>query len=184
MFHDADHPDVALSDWQTFREQFSSFLFKEVIDRSDIELPEWFTPLARGIVIASDYLLRRTGYCPGSHRNIGWAKTEPEVFMNWHFSGEDCGAVLTVRQYADQDWWTVERYRDDSTYGNVTDTLAIVFGSAPVFCREHQAAMRLAEYCHLQAPPSGLRWVASCPDDKDDAIAFARRRRADEALRA
>jgi hypothetical protein len=59
MFYDADHPDVSLSDWRTFVRECPSDLIVELIDRSEIGLPDWFVPLARGVGIASDALLRK-----------------------------------------------------------------------------------------------------------------------------
>ena len=90
-------------------------------------------------------------------------------------------ANLTVRQYADQSWWTSERYREDRKYVKITDVLVFDFGATPMFCWDYQSAMRLAEYCQLNGPPHGLSWVTACPDDKDGAIEFARKRRIDEA---
>jgi hypothetical protein len=61
MFYDADHPDVSLSDWQTFVRECPSDLIAELIDWSEIGLPDWFVPLARGVGIASDALTSQSG---------------------------------------------------------------------------------------------------------------------------
>jgi hypothetical protein len=74
MFHEAQHPDAPLSDWTTFKRDFSPYQIEEVIDRSNIQLPCWFVPLARGIAIPSPHLLSRAGYRPGSRRAKGWYK--------------------------------------------------------------------------------------------------------------
>jgi hypothetical protein len=67
---------------------------------------------------------------------------------------------------------------------NVCDgALVFTFGSTPIFTRNYQSAIRLAMYCQLNGPPSGLCWINACPDDRKGAIEFASRRRADEALR-
>lgn len=182
MIYDVGHPQVTLSDWQTFRKEFSPLLIGEVIDRSEIKLPDWFVPLARGVAIASDTLLRKAGYHHGSYRPHGWRKTKCDVFIKCAMADKDMSfANLTVRQYVNQRWWTVERYREGRKYENITDVLVFDFGSTPIFCWNHQAAMRLAEYCQLNGPPHGLSWVTAGPDDKDGAIEFARKRRIDEA---
>ncbi len=181
MFYDADHPDVSRSDWQTFHKQFSPYLFKEVLDRSEVELPERFAPLARGAAIAADYLLRKIGCRRGSHRPVGWKKLRRDIITKYPAGRTDCDLELVVRQYALHGCWTIERWGLGRKNGQPSEVLTFVFGSTPVICSKYQAAMHLAEYCHLHSPPSGLRWIASLPEDEGGAIAFARRRRADEA---
>lgn len=182
MIDAVGHPHIPLSDWQTFRKEFSPYLIKEVIDRSEITLPHWFVPLARGIAIASDHLLHRAGYRPGSYRPRGWRKTAVDVFIKCPVADKDMNfANLAVRQYADQSWWTIERYREGRKYEEITDVLVFDFGSTPIFCWNYQSAMRLAEYCHVNAPSPGSSWVTACPHDKDGAIEFAQKRRMDEA---
>jgi hypothetical protein len=52
MFNDVDHPNVALSDWRAFTERQKICkplsLIDEVIDRSQLSLPDNVFPLARG----------------------------------------------------------------------------------------------------------------------------------------
>jgi hypothetical protein len=182
MMYAVGHPDVALSDWQAFRKGFSPHLFREVIDRNKIKLPDWFVPLARGVAFASDALLLKAGYRRPSDRPPGWRKTNSDVFSKRTVLGKDMTvATLTVRQYEDQDWWTIERYHENRKYEDITDVLVFRFGSTPIFCRNYQSAMQLAEYCQKNELPSGLCWVAAYPDDKDEAIEFARKRRIREA---
>ena len=181
MIDAVGHPHIPLSDWQAFKTS-SPFLVKEVIDRSEIKLPDWFVPLARGVAIASDHLLHRAGYRPGSYRPRGWRKTAVDVFIKCPVADKDMNfANLAVRQYADQSWWTIERYREGRNYEEITDVLVFDFGSTPIFCWNYQSAMRLAEYCHVNAPSPGSSWVTACPHDKDGAIEFAQKRRMDEA---
>jgi hypothetical protein len=60
MFCDVDHPNVSLSEWQTFLKDLPPHLIVEVIDRSKLGLPPWFVPFARGVAIASHaYSARR-----------------------------------------------------------------------------------------------------------------------------
>jgi hypothetical protein len=185
MLYDVGHPSVPMSDWQTFRKEFSPLLIGEVIDRSEIKLPDWFVPLARGVAIASDTLLRKAAYRHGSYRPRGWHKTHCDVFIKRTVADKDKNfAALTVRQYANQRWWSIERYHEGRKYEDTTDVLVFVFGSTPIFCWNPQSAMCLAEYCQTNYLPVGLRWVAACPDNKDGAIEFARKRRIDEVLAA
>jgi hypothetical protein len=182
MIYEVGHPHVTPLDWQTFRKEFSSSLIGEVIDRSEIRLPDWFLPLARGVAIASDALLLKSGYRRPSDRPLGWRKRQCDVFNKRAVPGKDMSFdTLAVRQYAHQRWWTIERYHEGRKYEDTTDVLVFVFGSTPMFCWNHQAAMRLAEYCQRNGPPPGLSWVPACPDDKAGAIEFARKRRIDEA---
>jgi hypothetical protein len=182
MIFEVGHPDVPLADWQAFRKECWPINIKEVIDRSEIKLPDWFVPLARGVAIASDRLLHRAGYRAASRDPRGWRKSECDVFIKPFVADKDINfATLAVRQYANQSWWTIERYRECRKYGDITDVLVFGFGSTPIFCWNYQEAMRLAEYFHLNGPQHGLRWVTACPDDKDGAIEFARIRRIDEA---
>ena len=46
MFYDVDHPNVSLSEWQSFLKDLPTHLIAEVIDRSRIGLPDWFVPFA------------------------------------------------------------------------------------------------------------------------------------------
>ena len=90
------HPHIPLSGWQTFRKEFSPYLIKEVIDRSEIKLPDWFVPLARGVAIASDHLLHRAGYRPGSYRPRGWRKTECDVFIKCPVADKDMSLQILL----------------------------------------------------------------------------------------
>jgi hypothetical protein len=87
MFRDEQHPDVSLSDWEAFRKEFSPYLIEEVLDRSQLKLPDRFVPLARGVAIPSPYLLGRAGYRPGSRRPPGWCKPHCDVL--WKDIGPD-----------------------------------------------------------------------------------------------
>jgi hypothetical protein len=177
MFRDQGHPDVTLSDWETFRKEFSPYLIEEVIDRSDIKLPDRFFPLARGVTTPSSYLLRKAGYHLGSRRPSGWCKPHCDVL--WKDIGADS---LIVRGYSHHTLWQVER---NGTPGRPYPNMALAhfFGSTPVLTRTYQEATYLAEFCYFNGPPAGLRWVDECPDDVDGAIEFAEQRRLDELCR-
>jgi hypothetical protein len=179
MFEDG-HPDTPLSDWATFKRDFSRYQIEEVIDRSQIQLPDRIVPLARGIAVASPHLLSRAGYRSRSRRPKGWYKCHGEVFC------KDMGPdALIVRGYSGNSFWHVERKGSPSRpHGYSNMTLVHQFGSTPILARSYQAATYLAEFCYWKHPPAGLRWVNQCPDDLFGAIDFAQNRRIDEALAA
>jgi hypothetical protein len=178
MFHDNDHPNSALPDWNTFRRECSPYLIKEVVDRSQIKLPDRFVPLARGVAIPSPHLLARAGYRPGLRRPPGWCKSHCDVL--WKDIGPDS---LIVRGYSGQSLWTIERNGSPGRpHGHPNMTLVHLFGSTPILTRNYQAATYLAEFCYFNGPPAGLRWVNECPDDIKGAIEFAQDRAINEAL--
>ncbi len=79
MMHEDGHPNVTLSDWQAFvawqKSRVSPSPIEEVVDRNETGcLPDWFVPLARGIAIASDDLLREAGHHHGMYRPRGLAR--------------------------------------------------------------------------------------------------------------
>jgi hypothetical protein len=173
------HRDTTLSDWQDFCQLVGSGWWptiEEVIDRAKVDLPPWFIPLARGVAIGSDLLLYRADYRAGSYRPRGWTKFNSGVFN----SGLTGSRRLRVRQVAGQNLWTVERYRPCSRSGD-EEVLVHVFGSTPIFTRNYQSAMRLAEYCDSRRLP-GLKWVKIRPQNVEAAIDHAKKRRNDEAV--
>ena len=176
MFREDGHPDVPLSDWETFRREVSPYQIDEVLDRSQTKLPDRIVPLARGIAIASRHLLSRAGYRPGSRRPRGWYKCHDGAYRK-----DD----LTVRGYNESSLWHIERNGSLSRpHGYSNMALVHQFGSTPILARTCQAAMHLAEFCSQKAPPVGLRWINQCPDDLFGAIGFAQNRRMNEALRS
>src|ERR1700737_2836457 len=177
MFHDECHPDVSLSDWETFRKEVSPYLIERLLDRSQTRLPSWYLPLARGAAIPSPYLLRRAGYRPGSHRPRDWRKPHREqVFKSL---GMDCLIVQGCKPFWRIAWntGTLARPHDHSNFA-----LVHIFGSTPILTRTYQEATYLAEFCFKPGPlPTGLNWVRECPDDMDAAIDFYLDRALDEA---
>jgi hypothetical protein len=176
MFSEEGHPDVALSDWETFRREFSPYLVEEVVDRTEIELPEWYVPLARGAAVPSSFLLQRAGYRAGSHRARGWCK--PHYDLLWKDIGPDS---LVVR--GGKPLWQIERNGSPGRpHNHPNKALVHVFGSTPILTRNYQSATFLAEFCYLNGPPPGLRWVDECPDDWRGVLAFAQKRRIEEVV--
>jgi hypothetical protein len=177
MFYDADHPDVLLSEWQRFARR-PPHLIAEVIDRSDVTLPDWFLPLARGVAIASDALLRVAGHRPGMSRPRGWLKMG-HTFLGMTRDTPRGLQNLRVWECSKPRLWTVERFSESRPYARSDEVLVHELGSTPIFMRSYQSAMRLAMHCHANGPPAELRWIAACPKDYQVA---ADKRRIDEAL--
>jgi hypothetical protein len=180
MFRDEGHPDVTLSDWEQFRRGFSPDLIEEVINRSEIGTPLWYMPLARGAAIPSSYLLRKAGYRPGSYRAPGWFKPNREEVCK--DLGAHCLAVLRGRRLWRICWAAGNELSRPHDHALIT--LVHTFGSTPILTRSYQEATYLAEFCYVNGPPLGLRWVDECPDDMNGAIDFSLDRGVDEARAA
>ena len=174
------HPNVSLSDWQAFiaTETSRRSLIGEVVDRSECGcLPDWFVPLARGVAIASDALLRQAGHHDGMHRPRGWREVDRHCYRQLlGGEGPSWPDVLVVRRCDKHEWWAIERRVAD-----VWEVLVCDFGSTPIFTRSYQSAIRVAMHCNGTNSPHGLRWIKQAPDDCSGAIEFARKRRIDEA---
>ena len=177
MFNDVDHPNVALSDWRAFTERQKICkplsLIDEVIDRSQLSLPDKVFPLARGGAIASASLLRKAGYRSGTRQSQCWRRVLPGVFelpLDTQFT-----QGIAVRKIGSL--WMVGRWRGTP----LIEDLVFRFGSTPVFTRDCPSAKQLAWYCFHNRPPGDLCWVRSIPKNCERSIEFARRRAIDEA---
>lgn len=71
MMYEHGRPDTMPSDCEHFRREFSPYFMEKVINRDESRLPQWFVPLARGVVIACYILPRKAGHCPGMFRPRG-----------------------------------------------------------------------------------------------------------------
>ncbi len=156
MLFEEGHPNVTLEDWQAFKrwqkicKQWS--VIDEVIDRSECCIPDCFVPLARGVAIASDTLMRRIGQHVGTDRPPPpphWLNLRFDRFTGFFCSG-DC-AALEVRKFEGTNLWTVERHDLDGGRHD-EEVLVYMFGSTPIFTLSYQAAMRLAMHCHANSP--------------------------------
>jgi hypothetical protein len=86
------------------------------------------------------------------HRPRGWLNYKVDIFR-WMIDWEPLnGKWLLVRQCNNQGLWTIERWRKKRTHGNADEILVHEFTSAPIFTRNYQSAMRLAEHCHENGP--------------------------------
>jgi hypothetical protein len=144
--------------WPAFLKGRSPYKIGEVIERGDpdLDLPDDFAPWAPGVVVPSEHLLMQI-----EPRSRDWKETAPDVYNKFSHRNK-----LVVRGCGKL--WTVERQTEE--------VLAHQFGPLPVFTRTPDAAMQLAEHCHLpateaepwHASPRGaascFRWVVSTPD--------------------
>src|SRR5262249_17779753 len=132
MFHDTDHPNVSLSDWERFLKELPSHLIAEVIDRS-FTIPDWFVPLARGVAIASDALLRKAGHHHGMNRPRGWVKGS---YTFTRTTGDTPRGLQHLRVWECEKprLWTVERLSESRPYRS-DEVLVHQFGSTPIFTR-------------------------------------------------
>jgi hypothetical protein len=81
--------------------------------------------------------------------------------------------------------WSVERVINFHNCAPVAgDILAHVFGSTPLFTRTCQSAMRLANYCHSNGPPAGLRWIKATPNNLPLALETVQQREVEQSLPA
>lgn len=185
MFYEDDHPDVTLSEWQGYSawqkylKEFPVYLVDQIIDRSECGcLPEWYVPLARGVIIASDALLHQAGHYHGMHRPPGWRQVSSDCYSQIiGYNQSDWPDALVVRRCDKHEWWAIERRVAD-----VDEVLVFDFGSTPIFTRSYVSAMRLATHCNVNNPPHGLRWIKQAADDSEAAIDFARKRQLYEVL--
>lgn len=139
-----------LNDWQTFcRDAPSPFNFDAILDRSQIPLPDWFLPFARGVVIPSPYYLSEvTGFDAKTFRQRGWRPLKGvdgsfRLARRRRFLVRRCGSFFSI----------------ESSCGK---SLVHRFASTPVFGRTLEEAQYLAQ---LKDPPFGLHWVNWLPLD-------------------
>ena len=166
------HIDTTPSAWEQFKKQ-PSFVIEEVVDRCETALPEFFMPMARGVVIASDMLLRLAGYHPACHQLAGWHAVQPNETYRKSLPGS---TDLSVHRWGNL--WVVGRER----MGLVCECLVLSLGT-PICTRAPEAAMALAEYCNISPIGRWVAWATRMLDNAlGDAIERARERRITENL--
>jgi hypothetical protein len=115
-------------------------IFDAVLDRAQTEMPDWYLPSADGVLIAGQPVLDAIGYVSGGRDPAGWSRGASGFWK----PGFDANIVLWVQECGQ--YWIVERSRSEG--GERRDeTLVYAFGPCPIWTRDRQAAMRLAEYC-------------------------------------
>ena len=176
MFYDVNHPNVTLSEWEAFKssETDRQSLITEVVNRRDCGFfPDWYVPLARGVAIAGQALLREAGYEEGIPRPSHWLTHGLDCFLSYVNGPSD---ELIVRLCDKHEWWIIERI-----IGGIEEVLVCSFGSTPILTPNYKSAMCLALHCNVDKPPHDLRWIKLAPDDCEGAKEFALKRRIDEA---
>jgi hypothetical protein len=176
MFYDVDRPEITLLEWERFCEEFPPHLIEHALDRDKTGLPDWFMPLAWGVAIASDELLREAGHRDGMRQPPGWCETTPHYF---EYAMEWPGNFLLVRDSEETGLWTIERLGPSRRY-EVDEVLGHIFGGTPIFTRSYQSAMCLAMHCHTKEPPPGLRWIKAPQNDVKGVTEFAKMHRFDQ----
>ena len=172
MFREEGHPDISLSDWNAFRNDFSPYLFEAVLDRRDGFIANRIVPLARGPAAASPAFLHRVGYRPGMRRRRGWRKTKAGTLTR----NIDLEYYLLIRELPGQKLWTIEHHAYTSAF---TEIFVFLFGSTPVVTRTPQSATYIADFC-FEHVPAGFRWIKSIPSDYQTARRRALQRQSSE----
>jgi hypothetical protein len=166
------NPNVPLKDWRSFSSQLSPY-FREAISREDMDLPYWLKPMARGVILASSTLLRRTGsYVRGLPR--GWKRIRPDVYQL------SIGKVrLRVQPTNDRRAWLILRWNRAVHSEKDSETIVHRFGSTPLVVPSRNEAMRLASWFQANESRLQLRWerVANYWIVNELAMAMRRARR-------
>src|SRR4051794_24099177 len=102
MLFDPSFPVFSRQDWLQLS-QYHSIYFSATISRENVELPYWLVPTARGVVLPSLMLLRRTGYTPAA-LPLGWIRRAADDYEL------TVGKVrLRVRRSNDGRVWIISR---------------------------------------------------------------------------
>jgi hypothetical protein len=170
MFYEPGHPLVPENDWFQFSSQLPLY-FRQAIDREAIQLPHWFLPLSRGVLIAGPLLFRHLAR--KRRRPSGWISLSPETYQR------DIGQTrLRVCRTHDGRFWLILRWppRANLRSNKKAETLVHLFGSTPVLAATRHQAQRLAELFEECGPVATLRWVRVSPGWLIGALEFAIRR--------
>jgi hypothetical protein len=128
-------------------------LFADFIDRKEVELPEYYLPSARLVVIASASILRGLDCPPGSSAPAGWKRRGDRFWKPLYADA----LKLWVQRWGR--FWSIER----SAGGPPGEHQALVcaFSGCPIWTCGKEPAMLLAEYSHLL--PRGLLAASWAP---------------------
>jgi hypothetical protein len=170
MSYESHHPHVSENDWLQFSSQLPLY-FRQAIDREEIQLPHWFLPLSRGVLIAGPLLFR--SLARKRRRPSGWTSLSPETYQR------DIGQTrLRVCRTHDGRFWVILRWppRVNLRSHKQAETIVHLFGSTPVLAVTPYQAKRLAELFEERGPVANLRWVRVSPPWLVGALEFAIRR--------
>jgi hypothetical protein len=161
---------ISENDWLQFSRQLPLY-FRQAIHREAIQLPHWFLPLSRGILIAGPLLFRNLAR--KRRRPSGWASLSPETYQR------DIGRTrLRVCRTYDGRFWMILRW---APWANLrsnkqAETLVHRFGSTPVLTSTRYQAQRLAELFEECGPAVSLKWDRVSPRWLVGALQFTIRR--------
>ena len=172
------HPLTQPKDWQQFCHHLSPY-FSQAISRDQIDLPYWLAPLARGVIVASHLLLRRTGFKRRNPPACKWKCVRPGVYQAT--VGE---TRLRVQRMNCGKLWIIFRWiRNRDMYSNqISETLVHRFGSTPLLVRDLNEARHLSTWFETNSPIAELRWVTASTLHLGPAVTWAMRRAKDEGL--
>ena len=130
-----------------------SQLFKEVVDRNDLDWSSWFISSAPVALVASEQLVRQaTDNRPAAagpqrrwrRRGLGWFRQEP---------------THTLSVFPIGKWWFIGRLPRSRDFQ--PQSLAFIFESAPICTDNLKAARRVAEHYHFMPAESagGIFWM-------------------------
>jgi hypothetical protein len=173
-----EHPVVDRKYWASFAHHLNPY-FSRAIGREQVELPYWFCPLARGVIVPSPTLFVRIGY---SGPPLGWTQLGDAVYHR-----EIGKARLRVRRTNDGQFWLISRWPSGVSMHSDRDSETLVhqFGLTPLVTDHPLAAMHLAAWFHFQKGNetiAGLRWTKASLEPLCAAIAFADQRARSEGL--
>jgi len=117
-------------------------------DRDEAQLPDFFLPKAKGVVVAEPEFIRANELPLWSDYPIGWSMVD-EV------RGQSHDGNLEVAKLGE--YWFIGRRGKEY---EVSETVVESFGGAPICARTPRDAMLLAEQCHPEVHlPIGARWT-------------------------
>jgi hypothetical protein len=171
MFNDPEQSIVTREKWEEIKKKFPRHFIGEVVERQECCLPVWFVPFARGVAIASDWLLKAVRHYPGRSLPRNWEEPAADCFLQVKVPKDifDPKGVLLVRECGETNLWTIERLGLPRQYTDVDEVLVHQLGSTPIFTRCSQSAIRLAMYCQAYGALDGFRWIKVVHEDEEAA---------------
>jgi hypothetical protein len=144
-------------------------IFECHLDRAEAGMPDYFIPEAPGVLLAGKDMLIAVGNVPEAPEPAGWTPGVPLIpdhpraweAADFEKPSADGDRMLRVKRFGK--FWMPERsIRVSWSRGQLrqVQSLVFAFGNAPIWTRDRQAAMRLAEYCDPipTSPVAGL-WL-------------------------
>jgi hypothetical protein len=146
MFFEPGHPIVSYQQWMNFRLEMCDLqtsliapYFSGSVGRESIELPYWFLPLSRGVILPGPHLFR-----PDFDPNLaalGWTRRSADVFERTVDKTR-----LRVRRTNDGHFWIISRWPPNIRMNSDkrSETIVHRFGSTPLVTENLYEALYLA----------------------------------------